>query len=124
MRKLPFPRFASRSFRLLYPMPSRKRRRLTLPDPLQILDLFLLLLHQLFQPFDLLLQLLVQLQRLRQLFLQILHLWIFRFRRMLMPLASFAHVLQCTGFLLSLTRVVSPVFFQTFDPSHSCAFAR
>ncbi len=71
MRKLPLPCFASRTFRFLHPMPPRERRRLTLPDPLQILDLFLLLLHHLFQPFDLLLQLLVQLQCLRQLLPQI-----------------------------------------------------
>ncbi len=41
-----------------------------------------------------------------------------------MPLASLAHVIQCTGFPASLTRVVSPVFFRTFDPSHPRAFAR
>ena len=71
MSKFPFPRFASWTPRLLHPMPPRKRRRLPLPDPLQILDLFLLLLHHLLQPFDLLLLLLNDLQRLRQLFLQI-----------------------------------------------------
>ena len=41
-----------------------------------------------------------------------------------MPLTSFVHAFQCTGFHPLLTRVVSPVFFQTFDPSYSRAFAR
>jgi len=68
--------------------------------------------------------LLNDLQRLRQLFLQFADLWILRVGRMRMPLASLAHALQCTGSASSLPRAVSPVFFQTFDPSHFGAFAR
>ena len=41
-----------------------------------------------------------------------------------MPLTSFAHAFQFTGVPPSQTRVVSPVFFQTFDPSYPRAFAR
>ncbi len=105
-------------------MSPRKRCRLALPDPLQILNLCLLLLHDLLQSFDLLLLLLNDLQGLRQLFLQLTCLLIFGIERMWMPLASFAHALQCTGSSSPLTRAVPPVFFQTFDPSLSRAFAR
>ena len=63
MSKPPFPRFASRSSRSLHPVPPRKRRRLTLPDPLQRFELFLLLLYPLLQTFNLFLLLPDTLQR-------------------------------------------------------------
>jgi hypothetical protein len=101
--KLALPSPASRTPRLLHPLSSRKRRSLSLPDPLQSLILLLQLLNLLFQPLDFF-------QRLRELFLQILPLLIFPFRRLLMPLTSFTHVFQCTAFRPARTRAVSTVF--------------
>ncbi len=115
--KTAFPSFAPRPLGMLYPVPARKRYRLPLPSSFQFFHLSL-------QKFHLpshFLQLLNQRQSFCQLLLQFRNAFVFRVRKgVLVP--ALAHAQQCTISTASLTRVLQPVFFTSFDPSQNYAF--
>ena len=106
--KAPFPDFAPRPFRMLYPVPASEWRRLSFPSSFQFFHLRL-------QALILLLQFLHDRHDLLQLLLQLSDLFIFRIRQALLILSRHIHD-QYTILCACSTSVFQPVFFQTFDP--------